>query len=114
MPLPIIQKQLADTLLHSFCEKRIPNEHNNRIRLFCKFRGKSVTLIESRPAMFDKDTWHDLNIAQFRYDATNGKWTLYFADRNDNWHMYMDSDPSKDLQDLIDEVNDDPTGIFFG
>jgi hypothetical protein len=114
MPLPILKKQLADKLLHSFCEKRIPNEHRDKIRLSYRFRGNSVTLIDSRPDMFDKDKWLDLSIAQFRYDSADEKWTLYFADRNDKWHMYMDCDSSKDLQDLIDEVNEDPTGIFFG
>ena len=114
MPLPPLQKQLAEKLLNSFCAKRIPNEHKKEVKLFCKFRGNSVTLIESRPSFFDESKWDDLSIAQFRYDSSDGKWTLYSADRNDKWFMYMDCSSSRDLKELIDEVDEDPTGIFFG
>ncbi|MBI4321484.1 MAG: DUF3024 domain-containing protein [Chloroflexi bacterium] len=39
---------------------------------------------------------------------------LYWADRNGRWHLYDDREPSRDLADLLIEVNADPTGIFFG
>ena len=53
-------------------------------------------------------------IAQFRYSVDHDAWSLYYADRNDKWHLYVDCDPAADLEPLIREVNEDPTGIFFG
>jgi hypothetical protein len=64
--------------------------------------------------MFHSDMWLDMNIAQFRYNESEGTWTLYYSDRNEKWHIYMDIDSSNDLSDLLQEVDDDPTGIFFG
>lgn len=47
--------------------------------------------------------------AQLRYDPASHDWTLYWADRNSRWHRYDDIDP-----DLLNEINDDPTCVFWG
>jgi hypothetical protein len=52
-------------------------------------------------------------VAQLRYDPSNHLWTLYWADRNSRWHRYDDIDPSTTDQ-LLNEINDDPTCIFWG
>lgn len=41
-------------------------------------------------------------------------WTLYYADRNSKWHLYYEIEPSADFDDLLREVDEDPTGIFWG
>ncbi len=74
-------------------------------------RGSSVTLYEEQPSWDGRGDWSKLGIAQFRYE--DGEWTLYCADRNSRWHPYFDADSSHDIQDLLDEVDDDPTGIFW-
>lgn len=53
-------------------------------------------------------------IAQIRYDDKTGKWTLYCADRNDKWHEYIDIDATKNIDKILAEIDDDPTGIFWG
>ncbi len=30
------------------------------------------------------------------------------------WNLYFDADAAEDIRDLLDEVDDDPTGIFWG
>lgn len=52
-------------------------------------------------------------IAQLRYDG-DGRWTLYFGDRNGKWVLYFDLDPRQPIDVLIDELRDDPTCIFWG
>lgn len=69
------------------------------------------------PASFrpsENDEWTRLSVAQFRYDAETRHWRLYCADRNSHWHEYDDRDQSERLEDLIAEVDADPTGIFWG
>jgi hypothetical protein len=114
MALRILQRQLAERPMQSFCDKRVPAKYKNKIRLYFKIRGNSVTLVDSRLDIFGANEWLDLSIAQFRYDESKGIWILYYADRNDKWHIYVDFDSSKNLEHLIKEVDDDPTGIFFG
>lgn len=41
-------------------------------------------------------------------------WTLYWADRNSRWHRYDDLEATPHLDELITEIDEDPTCIFFG
>jgi len=42
------------------------------------------------------------------------KWYLYWMDRNSRWHEYLGIEPSSNLDRLLEEVEEDPTGIFWG
>ena len=54
---------------------------------------------------------------EVRYFATAPcvkAWTLYWADRNSRWHRYDDLEPTTNLDDVLTEINEDPTCIFWG
>lgn len=112
MPQPI--KKLVDAKLGAYCARRIPPHARDQVGMGYKFRGNSVTLLERRPDFFDPDEWVDTAIAQFRFDPESSMWTLFWADRNSRWREYYDIWPSKNLDDLIEEVDDDPSGAFWG
>lgn len=114
MPLPILVRQLIDRKLAGFYERRLPPYARDEIRLFHTVRGNSATMIESRPLFRNPNEWSELRIAQFRYDPGTRMWTLYYADRNSKWHLYYDIEPSADFDDLLREVDEDPTAIFWG
>jgi hypothetical protein len=114
MALSDTVRHQAESLLRVFCERRVPVEVRDKINLTYEFRGNSVTLIENRPGFRDPGKWTAMSIAQFRFDPKNGKWTLYCADRNSKWHEYGDIEPTSRFEFLLEEVDKDPTGIFFG
>jgi hypothetical protein len=114
MALPEFVKRRVEERLAAYCEQKVPRHLRNQVRLGYKIRGNSVTLFEERPAFGDSGQWVDIKVAQFRFDAAQGEWTLYCADRNSRWYDYFDSEPSKDFDRLLNEVEDDPTGIFWG
>ena len=42
-------------------------------------------------------------------------WRMNFgSDQNSRWHPYDDCSPSSSFSRLLDEVDRDPTGIFWG
>ena len=92
----------------------IPEPVRSQVRLAFKFRGSVVTLFEERPSFKDPSIWTTVAVAQFRFDPAENKWTLYCADRNSKWHEYQGIDPQRDLDQLLAEVDRDPTGIFWG
>ncbi|HZQ31921.1 MAG TPA: DUF3024 domain-containing protein [Mycobacterium sp.] len=62
----------------------------------------------------------DLAAVRRWVDALNAEmpdsrgWELYWADRNDNFHMYEFVAPTHNIRLLLNEISDDPTCIFFG
>src|SRR5262249_6711018 len=114
MALPALTRQLIETKLKKYCEKRVPEEARSEIRLSFKIRGNSVTLTEDRPLFYGSIRMGGVPIAKFRFDPTTSKWTLYCADRNGRWHEYMESDPEEKIEKLLRHVDEDVTGIFWG
>ncbi len=55
-----------------------------------------------------------MQIAQMRYDQKKALWSLYCADRNDKWRVYSELEPTKSLDDILAEIDEDPTHIFWG
>ena len=106
--------KLVETKLSKYCEQRIPPHVRNRVRLNYRIRGNQVTLFEERPGFKQPSEWVEISMAQFRFNPQDKKWSLYCADRNSRWHLYGLLSPSADFDDLLKEVDRDPTGIFYG
>ncbi|MBA3807955.1 MAG: DUF3024 domain-containing protein [Solirubrobacterales bacterium] len=58
--------------------------------------------------------WTRRGVARLRYVARTGLWSLYWSDRNGRWHRYDPLAPCPDVLVLLDEVDRDPTCIFWG
>jgi hypothetical protein len=54
-----------------------------------------------------------MRIAQLRFDPGSQTWSLFWADRNERWHRYDDLEPTVLISSLLEEIDDDPTGIFW-
>jgi hypothetical protein len=97
-----------------FCEERTPPEFRDQMRVEAGERGKSVTIFECRPPWPEKEAeWTRMPIGQLRFDPATALWTLFWADRNDRWHLY-DLIDSGTVDQLLREIEDDPTCIFWG
>jgi hypothetical protein len=114
MSLSDTVKRQVETVLRAFCERRVPPQLRGEVRLTYGFRGNAVTLYEDRPFWKNPSQWSHMAIAQFRFDAADGRWTLFCADRSKTWHEYLEIDSSCRIESLLEEVDQDPTGIFFG
>jgi hypothetical protein len=114
MPLPPEIRDEVNAKLRGYCENRVPAHLRDEIRVGFEVRGNSVTLFEERPYWRDKNKWSHTVVAQFRFDPTNCRWTLFCADRNSKWHRLPDPQPSKSIDALLKEVDSDSTGIFWG
>jgi len=109
-----VVRRLAEEKLGKYCRERVPPHLKNEVRLGYKFRANTVTLFEERRPFGLPLEWVNIPVAQFRFDSKRKEWTLYCADRNSRWHEYLDTEPTPDLDRLLGEVDEDPTGIFWG
>ncbi len=102
--------------MRRFCENKVPAQHRDELRVECAARGKSITIFERRPPWHPnlRPDWTRQPLAQLRYDPSDHHWRLYAADRNSRWHYYDMTEPTPQLDELLKEIDDDPTGIFWG
>ncbi|WP_425320310.1 DUF3024 domain-containing protein [Ornithinimicrobium cerasi] len=53
-------------------------------------------------------------MTRLRYTAKDKAWTSYWRDCNPRFHLYDRVGPSSTTEDLLDEIDGDPTHIFWG
>jgi hypothetical protein len=114
--IPEAIKREGTKEVEAFFDRRIPAEFRDRIRLECSVRGNAITIVERRPPWredFGPD-WSSTKVAQLRFDPASQAWALYCSDANGRWLRYTDLEPSKGVRSLLDEIDADPTGIFWG
>ena len=58
--------------------------------------------------------WTRFPIARLRYTQATRTWTLYWRDRHLRFHRYDQLQPSPHIDDLLPEIDRDPTAIFWG
>lgn len=114
MALSPFDRARTEKLLGEFCEARVPLHVRDKVQLKFIIKGGAAILIESRPFFMDKSRWIDHNVAQFAFDAKTRVWALYCYDRNGKRRPYGNCKPGSNIEDLIAEVDADPTGIFWG
>jgi hypothetical protein len=94
----------------------IPEQARDQIRYEIDLTDRAITVMECRPPWRpDVDSeWIRFPICRFRYTKIRSEWSLYWRDRNQKFHEYDLATPTPFLDQLIDHVTRDPTGIFWG
>jgi hypothetical protein len=99
-----------------WCDQRVPEHACGQVRIECEEAARHVTVVECR-APWRADIgpeWTRLPVARMRYTKSNGTWALYYRDRNLRFHRYDLVPPTANINDLLNELDQDPTGIFWG
>jgi len=99
-----------------FCENQTPAEHADKIRVEHACRGNAITIIERRPPWREEygPEWTTSKIAQLRFDAATGRWSLLWANHSGRWLGYDGVEPAVDVGPLLAEIGEDPYGCFWG
>src|SRR5262249_37616782 len=104
-----VMKRLA-----AFCESRVPPIARDKVRVGYRVQRGDVLVFEERPEFHDPRSWREMPVAEFRYVASKQVWRLYCMHRDLRWHAYQELPSAARFETLLDEVAEDPTGIFWG
>jgi hypothetical protein len=112
MPVRRDSIEAATERVSAYCEQRSTEDY----RIEHTVRGASITILERRPPWnpdFGSE-WSSTKVAQLRYDERSLRWQLYSAGSDDRWHPYEFAAPAADVTPLLDAIEEDRTGIFWG
>ena len=100
----------------SYCDRRVPERVRDQMLPEATVRGSAITINERRPSWREGigSEWTSQKIAQMRYDATTRRWTIYWADRNGRWLRYPPARPARSVKELLEIIENDSSGAFFG
>jgi Protein of unknown function (DUF3024) len=99
-----------------WCAQRVPGQLRDQVRVECDTGAGHLTIVECRPP-WRKDMgpeWTRFPIARLRYTKATKRWSLYWCGRNLRFHRYDQLPPSPHIDHLLQEIDRDPTAIFWG
>jgi uncharacterized protein with HEPN domain len=97
-----------------WCRDRVPDHLRDQVRVEVDVDARHLTLFECRPPWDGQGDWTRLPVARLRFTKATGLWTLYWRDRNERFHLYDRIGASENLQVVLEEIDRDPTAIFWG
>ncbi|MGH3932591.1 MAG: DUF3024 domain-containing protein [Pseudonocardiaceae bacterium] len=104
------------TRVQRWCDQRVPAHARDQVRVECDIAPGHLTIMECQPLWRDEPgpEWTRFPIARLRYTKANKTWSLYWRDRNLRFHRYDQLAPSSMINQLLTEIDRDPTAIFWG
>jgi len=99
-----------------WCRARVPEHVRDQVRVEADVAARHLTIVECRPPWREDvgPEWTRFPIARLRYTKATRQWSLYWRDRNLRFHEYDRVPPMGSVEDLLAEVDRDPTAIFWG
>jgi hypothetical protein len=114
MPLSADHQAQVKTLLGPLCAPSPDPAVRAKLRVDYRLEGNSVILFEARPHWQQSDKWIEEPVAKFQYVASIERWRLFCRRRDLRWHGYTPLPQADTLEELVQEVESDLTGIFWG
>ena len=109
-----IQRARVDILLGPMCQPHPDPNVAAQVRRGYHIERNAVVLYESRPSFLKPETRQEHPVAKFQFNKSRGTWQLYCMFRDLKWRADEPLRESRDLAELVREVQTDPTGIFWG
>ena len=106
----------AVEVVQRWARDQTPEEFRDRMRVEVEESPRGLTVVECSlmPGMDGEMRWLRVPSARLAYASARREWTLYCFDSNSKARRYLDLEPSSEIKDLLDEIDDDPTCIFWG
>ncbi len=114
MALTDIEHHKIKKFIGGLCKERTPEHLKDQLRYEYEIYKQSVVIYEVRPVWNDPSEYTRSPVAKIKFVRSSNEWRLFWQRADMKWHSYKPLDSSKDLKDLVDEINRDPNGCFFG
>lgn len=114
--MPFSEEQLKSIrqIVRDFCERRVPPQFHDQVRLVYAVDRQNVIIRESRPNWRDPSHWHEIDVAKLRYIGKSNEWKLYWKRASGKWWPYTTRTRSRSLAAMVKEIDADEYGCFFG
>ncbi|BCR06948.1 hypothetical protein DESUT3_40170 [Desulfuromonas versatilis] len=113
MALPELVRKSAEKLLDRYCAQKVPEDFGHRLKVIYEIEGDAITLVALRFGPVQAGLPQRVPVAQLRYIALLGQWTLHYPSGEQRWVFYQNAPPSLHLGKLLQHLDADPLGLFW-
>ena len=100
-----LELKRIDKLVGAFCQNRVPERARTQLRYSYRVKGQDVILAEE---------WLTLDFAKAKYVISRKLWKLYWMRASGKWELYKPSGEHDWLEGVIETIENDQYGCFFG
>lgn len=97
-----------------WCEERTPQNARDQLVIEAEFANDDIHIVERRAPWQPGGEWSSLRAATLRFDPLSGAWAIRVYDSNERSRSYFRRGLGNSLQNVLQELDDDPTDIFWG
>ena len=107
---------INESTIKQFVEKLRPEdpEMRKKIDFGYSYDGKIVQLFEIRPKWDNPEELLKIPFAKIRYYKSRNTWNLYWMRGNLKWELYEPYPASSHLNKILDIIEEDKFGCFYG
>jgi hypothetical protein len=109
-----IELKRIEGIVVPFCRRRSPVHARHQVRTEYRVKGQDVLIIEVRTVWDDPTRWMEHGIAKIRFNRAANEWRLFWQRASLKWQAYEPLAKSRELSVLVEEIDRDPNGCFFG
>ena len=96
------------------CEKRTPSHLKDKLRYEYEIEKQNVVIYEIRPAFMKEGEFTKMPMAKLTYVSSRKIWKLFWKRASGKWEKYKPEEEASELYTLIQEIDQDAYGCFFG
>jgi hypothetical protein len=110
-----IELKRIEKIVDNYVQRRRPAPHIRKdLDISFRFRGQSVELFEIRPAWQDPGKTIEQPIIKATYVRRANLWKVYWRRADLKWHRYDPEPEAKTIEKVLDIVERDEYGCFYG
>jgi hypothetical protein len=115
MALTQLEIQQCKTALTRFLDRRRPPEHiRDEVDMDYRVTGQSVEIFEIRRDWQDKTRKIEIPIAKTTFVRTKNRWKIFWMRGDLKWHGYEPNPEVHSLEVVLNVIDGDECGCFFG
>ena len=96
------------------CEKKTPAHLKDKLQFEYEIDGQNVIIYEVREIWRRAGEFTKMPIAKLTYVSSRRIWKLYWKRASGKWEKYEPKETAEDLKSLVQEIQKDEFGCFFG
>ncbi len=109
-----IDLQKIQNKVGRLCSKKTPEHLKDQLRFEYEIEKQNVIIYEIRPVWNNPSEFTKLSMAKLTYVNSQKVWKLYWKRASGKWVKYEPKESAKDLGMLVQEIEKDSYGCFFG